>query len=170
MACGSHVYWRIGTKLAICIKTFQGYFLPSFDSFGQAVSEEKIFLNRSIRNKNCLWWPCLLTDWDEMCNLHREPSIDASYQVSVHLATWFQRRRILKNWPIRNKNCLWWPCLLTNRDEMCNLYRGPSTDASYQVSVQLAKQFQRRRLKCEKLTDDERQVMAKAHISFGKVS
>ena len=24
--------------------TFQGYFLPSFDSFGQAVSEEKIVL------------------------------------------------------------------------------------------------------------------------------
>jgi hypothetical protein len=27
-----------------------------------------------------------------------------------------------------------------------------------------------RRLKCEKLTDDRRQVMAKAHIAFGKVS
>jgi hypothetical protein len=35
-----------------------------------------------------------------------------------------------------------------------NLYRGPSIDASYQVSVHLAKGFQRRRLKCEKLTDD----------------
>ena len=30
--------------------------------------------------------------------------------------------------------------------------------------------FQRRRVKCEKLTDDGRQVMAKAHIAFGKVS
>jgi hypothetical protein len=28
---------------------------------------------------------------------------------------------------------------------MSNLYRGPSIDASYQVSVQLAKQFQERR-------------------------
>jgi hypothetical protein len=35
-------------------------------------------------------------DWDEMSNLNRGPSIDASYQVSVHLAKWFQRRRILK--------------------------------------------------------------------------
>ena len=43
--------------------------------------------------------------------------------------------------------------MLTDRDEMCNLYRGPSIDASYQVLAQLAKQFQRRRLKCEKLTD-----------------
>ena len=49
-----------------------------------------------------------------------------------------------------------------NRDEMSNLYRGPFIYASYQVSVHLATQFQRRRLKCEKLMDDERQVMAKA--------
>ena len=53
---------------------------------------------------------------------------------------------------------------------MSNLYKGPSIDASYQVSVHLAEGFQRRRLKCEKLTDDGRQVMAKAHFAFGKVS
>jgi hypothetical protein len=49
-----------------------------------------------------------------MSNLYRGPSIDASYQVSVHLAEGFQRR----------------------------------------TSVHLAEGFQRRRLKCEKLTDD----------------
>jgi hypothetical protein len=53
---------------------------------------------------------------------------------------------------------------------MSNLYRGPAIDASYQVLLHLAEGFQRRRLKCEKLTDDGRQVMAKAHIAFGKVS
>jgi hypothetical protein len=37
------------------------------------------------------------------------------------------------------------PCLSTDRDEMSNLYRGPAIDASYQVSVHLAKRFQRRR-------------------------
>jgi hypothetical protein len=99
-------------------RTFHRCFLPSVGSFGQAVSEEKIFKNRPIRNKNCLWRSCLLMD----------------------------------------------------RDEMSNPYRGPSIDASYQVSVHLAEGFQRRRLKCEKLTDDGRQVMAKAHITFGKVS
>ena len=92
--------------------------MPSFGSFGQAVSEEKIF----------------------------------------------------KNQPIRNKNCLWQPCLLIDRDEMSTFYRVPSIDASYQISDQLALRFQRRRLKCEKLTDDGCQVMAKAHIAFGKVS
>jgi hypothetical protein len=37
-----------------------------------------------------------LDDRDEMSNLHRGHSIDASYQVSVHLARRFQRRRFLK--------------------------------------------------------------------------
>jgi hypothetical protein len=50
-----------------------------------------------------------------------------------------------------------------DRDETSDLYRGPSIDAPYQVSVHLA-------LKCEKLTDDGRQVMAKAQIAIGKVS
>jgi hypothetical protein len=48
------------------------------------------------------------------------------------------------------------PCLLMDRDEMGNHYRGPSIDASYQVSINLAEGFQRRRLKCEKLTNDGR--------------
>ena len=131
-----------------------------------------LFRTRSIRNNNRLWRPCLLTDQDEISNLYRGPSIDASYQVSVHLAKRIQRRRFFKNRPIRNKNCLWRPCLLMDRDKMSNLYRGPSIDASYQVSVHIAEGFQRRRLKCEKLTDDRQltPVMAKAHIAFGKVS
>ena len=45
---------------------------------------------------------------------------------------------------------------------MSNLYRGPSTDASYKVLVHLTEGFQRRRFKCEKLTDDGHHVMAKA--------
>jgi hypothetical protein len=40
---------------------------------------------------------------------------------------------------------VWRPCLSTDRDEMCNLYRRPSIVASYQVSVHLAKQFEERR-------------------------
>jgi hypothetical protein len=45
-----------------------------------------------------------------------------------------------------------------DRDKMSNLYKGPSIDASYQVSVHLADGFQRRRLKCEKLIDDGRRM------------
>jgi hypothetical protein len=57
---------------------------------------------------------------------------------------------------------------IMDRDKMSNLYRGPSIHGSYQGSVHLAARFQRR-LKCEKLMDDRRQVMAKAHVAFGKV-
>jgi hypothetical protein len=53
---------------------------------------EDFFRNQPIRNKSRLWWPCLLIDRDEMSNPYRGPSIDASYQVSVHFAKWFQRR------------------------------------------------------------------------------
>ena len=49
-------------------RTFHRCFLPRFGPFGQAVSEQKIFGNRPIRNKNCLWWPCLLMDRDKMSN------------------------------------------------------------------------------------------------------
>jgi len=36
---------------------------------------------------------CLLTDRNKMSNLNKGSSIDASYQVSVHLTKWFQSRR-----------------------------------------------------------------------------
>ena len=137
----------------------------------------RFFRNRPIRNKNCMWWPCLLTDRDELSNLHRGHSIDDSYQVSV-VAMFANRsgqneqssqrtfhrcflpsfglfgqavsEKIFKNRPIRNKNCLRRPCLEMDHNKMCTLQRGPSIDASYQVSVHLAKGFQRRKLKCEK--------------------
>jgi hypothetical protein len=69
---------------------------PKLGRCGQTVSEEKNLKNQSIRNKNRLWRPCLLTDWDGLSNLHRRPSIDASYQVSDHLAKRFQRRKFLE--------------------------------------------------------------------------
>jgi hypothetical protein len=36
---------------------------------------------------------------------------------------------------------------LSNENEMSNIYRGPSIDASYQVSVRLARRFKRTFLK-----------------------
>ena len=57
-------------------------FLPSFGSFGQVVSEEKIKKNLPISNKNCLLRPCLLMDRDKMSNLYRGPSIDDRDKMS----------------------------------------------------------------------------------------
>ena len=90
--------------------------------------------------------PVSLTFHSALRKLNTEPSIhvDASYQVSLHLTRQFQRRRFFRYRPIRNKNCIWWPCLLTDRDEMSRLHRGHSIDASCKVSVNLAKWFQRR--------------------------
>ena len=55
------------------------------------------------------------------------------------LTVYYNGEVFFRNEPIRNKNCLWWPCFLTDRNKMSNLYRGPSIDASYQDSVHLAK-------------------------------
>ena len=35
-------------------------------------------------------------DWDKISILYREPSIDATYQISVHLGKRFQRRRFFQ--------------------------------------------------------------------------
>jgi hypothetical protein len=45
---------------------------------------------------------------------------------------------------------------------MSNLYRGPSTDASYQVSIQLAKQFQGRRFL--KIGQSETRIGCGSHV------
>jgi copper oxidase (laccase) domain-containing protein len=95
-----------------------------------------------------------------MSNPYKGPSIDASYHVSDHLAKRFQRR-IKKISQSERKSRLWWPCLFTDRDEMSNLYRGPSIDASYKVSVHLAKRFQRRFLK---IGQSETRITCGGHV------
>jgi hypothetical protein len=72
------------------------------------------------------------------------------------------REDFFRNQPIRNKNCLWRPCLLMDRDEMSNLYRGHDIDDSYQVSVHLAKRFQRRRFK--KIGQSETRIAYGSHV------
>jgi len=54
------------------------------------------FLEIDQSETRILWRPCFLTDRDEMSNIYRALSKDASYQVSVHLAKRFQRRRFLE--------------------------------------------------------------------------
>jgi hypothetical protein len=113
--------------------------LPFFICLFRHACVFKFFLFNSVLTyKNCLWWPCLLMDQNEMNNLYRGPSIDASYQVSYHLAKRFQRKSCFRNQPIRNKNCLWRPCLLMDQNGMSISHRGPSIDASYHVKVHLA--------------------------------
>ena len=115
--------------------TFQGCFLPSFDSFGKVVSEKKIFFQKSTNQKQELPLAAMLVNGSELndqsllrtfqgCFL---PSFDPFGQAVGFRGDDF----FFRNQPIRNKNCLWRPCLLMDWNEMSNLYRGPSIDASY---------------------------------------
>ena len=101
-------------------------------------------------------------DQNEMSNLYRGPAIDASYQVSYHLAKRFQRKSCFRNRTIRNKNCLWRPCLLTDQNGMSNSHRGPSIDAFYQISVYLAKLCQSRRFL--EIDQSEKIIVCGSHV------
>jgi hypothetical protein len=102
----------------------------------------------------------LLTDRDEISSFHRGHFIDASYQISVNLAKWFQRRRFLKVGHIlifflahlAKGNVGFWHhlasvvcCLSSVNFSHFNLLLWNPSDASYHVSVHLAKRFRRRR-------------------------
>jgi hypothetical protein len=88
--------------------------------------------NQLIRNKNCLWRQCLLTDRDEMSILYRGPSIDAFYQVSVHLVkrlkicssetTWPNELKLSRKhlWKTHYNDCSFQPDPLTNMATTCN--------------------------------------------------
>ena len=132
------------------------------------------FRNQPIRNRNCLWWPCLITDQDEMSNIYRGPAIDASNQVLVHLAKRFQRRRLKKS--ANQKQELPMAAMFVDGSvqheqslertfHTCFL---PSfTSFGWAVSEEKIKMWKVNRWQ---MTDDGRQVMAKIHIAFGKVS
>ena len=82
------------------------------------------------------------------------PSIGSFDQV-------VSQEKIFRNQPIRNKSCLWRTCFLMNRAEISNLYKGPSIDSSYQVSVYLALLFQRRRF-FQKSTNQKQELSVAA--------
>ena len=93
-------------------RTFHRCFLPSFGLFGQAVSEMKIFRNWPVRKKNCLWWPCLLTDWDKISNFYKRTFHRCFLPSFGSFGHAVSEEKIFRNRPIRNTNRLWWPCLL----------------------------------------------------------
>ena len=102
-----------------------------------------------------------------MSNLYRGSSKDASYQVSIHLVKWFPSRRFFRNQAIINKNCLWRKCLLTDRNKISNLYKGPSKDASYQILIYLAMQAVSEETIFQKSTNKKQELPVVAMIVNG---
>jgi hypothetical protein len=72
----------------------------------------------------------------------------------------------------------WQPCWISNQHQKHKSGRGPSSELFWQVWLISVQRFQRRRFKCEKLTDgqtdewtdDGRIPMTKAHMAYGQVS
>jgi hypothetical protein len=115
-------------------------FLPIVGSFGQAV-----FGARALKiGITCLFYTLqvgihILKFF--LANLAKVNMSFCHHLVSVVSSIYFS---FFRNQQIRKKNCLWRPCLLTDRDKISNLHRGHSIDDSYQVLVHLVKRFQRR--------------------------
>ena len=97
--------------------------------------------NRAIRNKNL----------PVATMFFKESRLNSKLTIFIEDIPRLLTTKFWSIWPssfkedvleIRNK---WRPCLLMDRDNMCNLYRGPSINGYYQVEFHLATWFPRRR-------------------------
>jgi hypothetical protein len=63
----------------------------------------------------------------------------------------------------------WQQCWISNQHQKHKSGRGPSNEQFWQVWLKSVQRFQRRRFKCEKLTD-RGLPMTKTHMAYGQVS
>jgi hypothetical protein len=112
--CQVEMRWCLVVQRHLCFQRKRGYNSTT---------------NRALKiYRSCIEYTRLPRD-------HFRPMIFLEVCQKQDMAKQFQRRRFFRNHPIRNRNCMWWPCLLIDRDKMSNFHRGHSVDASYQVSV-----------------------------------
>jgi hypothetical protein len=92
-----------------------GRFLENLLLWNCLVVSEKNFKNRPIRNKNCLWWPCLVMDHNKMWHsiertFHRcfLPSFSSfGWGFSEHMKFLFLIGRFLENLLLWNCLAIW---------------------------------------------------------------
>ena len=95
-------------------RTFQGCFLPNFDSFGKAVTEVKI-LQKSTNQKQELPVAAMFGNGSGRNEQSLSKTCHRCFLPSFGSFGKAVSEKIFLNWLIRNKNCLWRPCLLTDR-------------------------------------------------------
>ena len=97
-------------------RTFHRYFLQSFGSFGQAVSEEKIF-QKSTNQKQELPMTAMFVNGSKRNKQFPQRTFHRCFQPRFGpFSQAVSEQKIFGNRPIRNKNCLWRRCLLMDRD------------------------------------------------------
>jgi hypothetical protein len=121
------------------MRAFHRCFLPSFSSFGRGVLEAYLSVIQFIAN-------CILLISIFKLELSPFPQKNSFFYKAYNHKHELPGR----------------PCLLMDRDKMSNLYRGHPIDASYKVSVHLAKQFQRRRF--SKIGQSETGIACGGHV------
>ena len=82
-------------------RTAHRCFLPSFGSFGQAVSEEKNLKNQPIRNKSqsCLWRPCDQQSLQRTFHRCFQPSFGSFRQAVSEEKIWKSTNK-KQEWPV----------------------------------------------------------------------
>jgi hypothetical protein len=89
IACGGHVCYWIGTKWAIFIEDLPRMLPTKFRFFWPGgFREDFLEINQSETKIACGGHVCKRIG----TKLYRGPAIVASYQVSVHLSKWFQKK------------------------------------------------------------------------------
>jgi hypothetical protein len=115
---------------------FHRCFLPSFSSFGWGFSSEKIKMWKvnGWQTMDTTWWQKLILPlarfakknikmWIATYNVHRINMLHyQNYLISKGKSylSFNRGESFFRNQPIRNKNCLLRPCLLTDQDKMSN--------------------------------------------------
>jgi hypothetical protein len=102
-------------------------------------------------------------DQDKMSNLYKGPTIDASYQVSVHFGQVVSEETNLFKSTNEKQELPVVAMFVNGSGRYEHFNRGPSIDASYQVLVHLVKRFQRRRFILE-IDQSETRIACGGHV------